>query len=422
MLPLQIFPGVGSFGAAMRLLRQQGYAEPLKAYVEDGRPFLGICIGLQVLFQGSEETPGVEGLGVIPSTITRFDASAGPVPHMGWNGLSAVRPGAKLLEPVTPGSRVYFVHSYRATPSAQNAAWVMATSDYGGPFVAAVGQGSVVATQFHPEKSGALGLKVMERFLTGATDVPAGAAAAAPPALVASVASGTGGPTRLAKRVIACMDVRANDRGDLVVTKGDQYDVREKGGDKEVRNLGKPVDLARRYFEGGADEVTFLNITGFRNAPLTDAPMLEVLRRTSETVFVPLTVGGGIKAYTDGTGREFSALEVASEYFRCEGRRGGGGEGGGGLAACLWLATKCLGAFVKNGASILARGCPNNLLRNGRWALGVVLAHMFTTTPPFPSSIPATPPPFSLMPPDDWTRYQLRRRQDLHRQRRRDAG
>jgi glutamine amidotransferase/cyclase len=98
-----------------------------------------------------------------------------------------------------------------------------------------------------------------------------------------------------------------------VVTKGDQYDVREKG---EVRNLGKPVELARRYYEEGADEITFLNITGFRDFPLEDMPMLEVLRQTSRNVFVPLTIGGGIRNYTDVNGRSYSALEVAAEYFR----------------------------------------------------------------------------------------------------------
>lgn len=113
------------------------------------------------------------------------------------------------------------------------------------------------------------------------------------------------------------MDVRANDQGDLVVTKGDQYDVREKaaaGGD--VRNLGKPVELAKRYYDEGADEVTFLNITSFRDCPLADLPMLEVLRRTSEVVFVPLTIGGGIRDAVDTDGTKVSALQVATMYFQ----------------------------------------------------------------------------------------------------------
>jgi glutamine amidotransferase/cyclase len=97
------------------------------------------------------------------------------------------------------------------------------------------------------------------------------------------------------------------------VTKGDQYDVRENG---DVRNLGKPVELARRYYKEGADEITFLNITGFRDFPLEDIPMMAVLRLTSENVFVPLTIGGGIKDYADKKGRKYSALEVASAYFR----------------------------------------------------------------------------------------------------------
>jgi glutamine amidotransferase/cyclase len=104
-----------------------------------------------------------------------------------------------------------------------------------------------------------------------------------------------------------------------VVTKGDQYDVREKPGaaDKgNVRNLGKPVDLARRYYEEGADEITFLNITGFRDFPLADLPMITVLEQTSKNVFVPLTIGGGIKDYTDAEGRHYTALEVADRYFR----------------------------------------------------------------------------------------------------------
>ena len=121
------------------------------------------------------------------------------------------------------------------------------------------------------------------------------------------------GPTVLAKRIIACLDVRSNDQGDLVVTKGDRYDVREDGA---VRNLGKPVELARRYYEEGADEITFLNITGFRDFPLKDMPMLEVLRETSKNVFVPLTIGGGIRDYTDKDGCTYTALEVAAEYFR----------------------------------------------------------------------------------------------------------
>lgn len=295
-----IFPGVGSFGAAMQRLHDLGYIEPLQEYLRARRPFLGICIGLQSLFEGSEESPGIDGLGLIPGRIRRFEAGDLAVPHMGWNGLRPERDAPLLAD--YGGEKLYFVHSYRAVREPANADWVLASTDYGGEFIGAVQQGDVAAFQFHPEKSGAAGLGLLQRFLEGGPrQVPAGSWPAAT------------GPTRLAKRIIACLDVRTNDAGDLVVTKGDQYDVREEG---EVRNLGKPVELARRYYEEGADEITFLNITAFRDFPLQDQPMLEVLRRTSENVFVPLTIGGGIRAFTDARGRDYSALDVADEYFR----------------------------------------------------------------------------------------------------------
>jgi glutamine amidotransferase/cyclase len=306
-----LFPGVGAFGAAMGRLREQGFVEALRDYLLADRPFLGICIGLQCLFEGSDESPGVAGLGVIPGRVGRFPAGDLAVPHMGWNGLRVHR-DSELLAGLA-ADRFYFVHSYCARPGAENADWVLAESDYGQPFVAAVQQGQVIALQFHPEKSGTAGLELLKRFLSGTVMVaphfaPRVLSATDGPGSPAAVA-----PTRLAKRVIACLDVRSNDAGDLVVTKGDQYDVREQG---EVRNLGKPVELAARYYREGADEITFLNITAFRDFPLRDQPMLEVLRRTSEQVFVPLTIGGGIRAFTDADGKTYSALDVADEYFR----------------------------------------------------------------------------------------------------------
>lgn len=294
-----IFPGVGSFGAAMERLHSLGYVEPLKQYLREGRPFFGICIGLQCLFEGSEESPGVEGLGLIPGKIRRFDSGDLTVPHMGWNGVRPERESPLFAG--YGGEKLYFVHSYRAVAEPANEDWILARTDYGGEFLSAVQKGRVAAVQFHPEKSGETGLRLLDRFLSDEL------------VAVGEEPYRSTETTRLAKRIIACLDVRTNDVGDLVVTKGDQYDVREEG---QVRNLGKPVDLARRYYEEGADEVTFLNITAFRNFPLQDQPMLEVLERTSEKVFVPLTIGGGIRAFTDAKGRRYSALDVASSYFR----------------------------------------------------------------------------------------------------------
>ena len=292
-----VFPGVGNFGSMMRILREKRYIAPLKAYLEADRPFLGICLGLQALFDQSEEAPGEQGLGILPGKIQRFAIDLA-VPHIGWNGLCIHQPST-LLHQIDAAEKFYFVHSYHVAPT--QAAPVLATTDYGYRFVSAIQHGNIVATQFHPEKSGAAGLKLLQNFIE----------AAAADALDVSAPRADG--TRLAKRIIACLDVRANDEGDLVVTKGDRYDVREKGN---VRNLGQPVDLARRYYEDGADEITFLNITGFRDFPLKDMPMLEVLRQTSRNVFVPLTIGGGIRHYTDTEGTHYSALEVAAEYFR----------------------------------------------------------------------------------------------------------
>jgi len=314
-----IFPGVGAFGAAMERLHALGYVEPLREYLHSGRPFLGICIGLQSLFEGSEESPGVPGLGLIPGTVRRFDASALSVPHMGWNDIRLERESPLLTD--YAGEKLYFVHSYHAEATPENDDWVLALSDYGTPFVSAVQKGRVAAVQFHPEKSGETGLRLIEHFLAD-TELTAGPRHPAPggskqvPGGSKQPPGGSKQPpgkTRFAKRIIACLDVRTNDQGDLVVTKGDQYDVREEG---EVRNLGKPVELAGRYYQEGADEVTFLNITAFRDFPLEDQPMLEVLRRTSENVFVPLTIGGGIRAFTDAKGKYHSALDVAHEYFR----------------------------------------------------------------------------------------------------------
>ncbi|RPA89197.1 imidazole glycerol phosphate synthase HisHF [Choiromyces venosus 120613-1] len=309
-----IFPGVGHFGHCMQTLSKAGYVEPLEAFINSGKPFMGICVGLQALFTASEESPSTPGLGIIPGTLKLFDPSTKSVPHIGWNS-AATREGIEgSFYGLRPHSKYYYVHSY-AVPVADSImadGWDIATGIYGEEeFIGAIGKGNVFATQFHPEKSGVAGLRVLKAFLDGNRISPL------PDALSASAVENSkqGGLTR---RIIACLDVRTNDQGDLVVTKGDQYDVREKSaeGTSQVRNLGKPVELAKRYFEDGADEITFLNITSFRNCPLADLPMLEILRQTSKTVFVPLTIGGGIKDVVDPDGTVHPALEVATLYFK----------------------------------------------------------------------------------------------------------
>lgn len=290
-----VFPGVGAFGSMMQILHAKRYIDPLKMYLRSGRPFLGICLGMHALFEYGEESSGTQGIGIFKGRVERFKTDLA-VPHIGWNGIRAHQP-SRIFNGLSGDEKFYFVHSYHVVPAERDV--VLTTTDYGYEFVSAVQRGNIIGTQYHPEKSGSAGLRLLKNFLDAS--------------LPAVRVGRQTGPTRLAKRIIACLDVRANDQNDLVVTKGDQYDVRENGA---VRNLGKPVELARRYYEEGADEITFLNITGFRDFPLQDMPMLEVLKQTSRRVFVPLTIGGGIRDFTDSRGDHYNALEVASEYFR----------------------------------------------------------------------------------------------------------
>lgn len=290
-----VFPGVGNFGSMMRILHQKNYVAPLKDYLCSDRPFFGICLGLQALFEKSEEAPDIEGLGWIPGCVKKFDIDLS-VPHIGWNGIN-IKKSSQIFNGFQGNEKFYFVHSFYVDP--QDDSVVLTTTDYGVAFVSGIQKSNVTATQFHPEKSGIEGIKILNNFIEPWTEEKS-------PTHISQ-------KTRLAKRIIACLDVRTNDQGDLVVTKGDQYDVRENG---DVRNLGRPVELARRYYKDGADEITFLNITGFRDFPLEDIPMMDVLKRTSENVFVPLTIGGGIRDYTDKDGRKYTALEVAAAYFR----------------------------------------------------------------------------------------------------------
>ncbi|POS78676.1 histidine-6 [Diaporthe helianthi] len=313
-----ILPGVGHFGHCLSQLSSAGFLPAIKAHIDAGKPFMGICVGMQALFSGSSEDPQCPGLDAITSSLSRFDDTDKAVPHIGWN--DAVVEGGVSLYDLTPGSKYYYVHSYRCPYDRGNLegqGWTVATASYGSEtFVGAVAKGNILATQFHPEKSGVAGLRVIKSFLTGEGAKSLGQT---PPQATASVQSNGGAVPQpgLTRRVIACLDVRTNDSGDLVVTKGDQYDVREKDSDRGVRNLGKPVDMAKKYYEQGADEVTFLNITSFRDLPLKDLPMLEILRLTSQTVFVPLTIGGGIRDTVDPLdGRKVSALDIASMYFR----------------------------------------------------------------------------------------------------------
>ena len=313
---LLIFPGVGAFQTAIEHLHSRGLLEPLREYIRSGKPYFGICIGMQVLFESSTESPETKGLGVIPYPIEKFDSFDKSVPHIGWNTVQILDDPPLPNDVADERSSYYFVHSYRAKYDHACADWAHSATQYGGElFIASVRRDNVFAVQFHPEKSGSAGLSLLSKWLNKQEfelshnpDTRHKIAQLKP-------------RHGLTKRVIACMDVRTNDQGDLVVTKGDQYDVREKSTHATntagvVRNLGKPITLAARYAAAGADELCLLNITSFRHSPLNDQPMLAVVLAASQEVFVPLTIGGGIKDTVDPDGTKHSALEVAGLYFR----------------------------------------------------------------------------------------------------------
>jgi glutamine amidotransferase len=159
-----VLPGVGAFGACMNALRSSGLEAVTKSAATDGRPFLGICIGMQMLFDGSDESPDTAGLGIVTGRVTRLPASV-RLPQMGWNTLD-IAPGSQLCANLPDPAWLYFVHTFAPEPA--DTATVAAWCDYGRRFAAAIEAGPVWATQFHPEKSGAVGLRLLENFVAAA--------------------------------------------------------------------------------------------------------------------------------------------------------------------------------------------------------------------------------------------------------------
>lgn len=158
-----ILPGVGAFGDAMKRLHQYGLVEVIRKVAGQNTPFLGICLGLQLMFESSEESPGVEGLGILPGKILRIPDCPGlKIPHMGWNSLD-IKPASRLFKGISQGSYVYFVHSYYLKAAMEDI--VAASTEYSTHIHAAVEQGNVFACQFHPEKSSQVGLQILKNFV-----------------------------------------------------------------------------------------------------------------------------------------------------------------------------------------------------------------------------------------------------------------
>jgi imidazole glycerol-phosphate synthase subunit HisH len=157
-----VLPGVGAFGDCMANVERYELVEPIRVAIQSGKPFLGICLGLQLLFEESEEFGTHKGLGIIPGKVKRFAGDSGlKVPHMGWNNVSLTQP-CPLFEGILSGSYWYFVHSFYVDLHDKTVA--ATTTDYGGTFVSSIWRDNVVACQFHPEKSQAVGLRLIKNF------------------------------------------------------------------------------------------------------------------------------------------------------------------------------------------------------------------------------------------------------------------
>jgi glutamine amidotransferase len=159
-----VLPGVGAFGDCVRCLEASGMRDEVVAWAKSGRPFFGICVGFQMLFDSSEEAPGQPGLGIFQGAVRKFSGGAGlKIPQIGWNTVTVYRPDSPLLAGVSSGDFVYFVHSYYVAP--RDASLIALETTYGETFAAAIVQGNLIATQFHPEKSQRAGLRLVRNFI-----------------------------------------------------------------------------------------------------------------------------------------------------------------------------------------------------------------------------------------------------------------
>jgi imidazole glycerol phosphate synthase glutamine amidotransferase subunit len=258
-----VLPGVGAFGTGMAALRNNGLDAVIREAAARGTPLLGVCLGMQLLCEASEEDPGTVGLGVIPGTCRRLPSGV-RVPHLGWNTVTP-EPRARLVT----GGFAAFANSYALRESPQSpAGWTPAWSTHGTRFVAALERGAVLACQFHPELSGAYGAALLERWITGR---------AAP---VQPTADAGGG---LRRRLIPCLDVQ-----DGRVVKGIRF--------QNLRDAGDPAEQAALYEAQGADEIVILDIGA---APEGRGTQVETVRRVRAAIQIPLTVGGGIRSVAD---------------------------------------------------------------------------------------------------------------------------
>jgi imidazole glycerol phosphate synthase glutamine amidotransferase subunit len=256
-----VLPGVGAFGAAAATLRAHGLDVAIRDALGAGTPLLAICLGLQLLATGSDESPGVPGLGILEARVRRLPEGV-RLPHLGWNRVTA-EAGSHFLE----SGDAAFANSYALAECPEG--WTPAWSTHGAPFVAALERGKTLLCQFHPELSGAWGRALLARWLGDA----------APRTTSVPRARGAG----LTRRVIACLDVK-----DGRVVKGIKF--------QALRDAGDPAERAGSYESQGADEIVVLDVGA---SPEGRATQVETVRRVRAELSIPLTVGGGVRSVDD---------------------------------------------------------------------------------------------------------------------------
>jgi imidazole glycerol-phosphate synthase subunit HisF len=255
-----VLPGVGAFGAGLGALRASRLDEAIKDVVARGTPLLGICLGMQMLCDASDETPGVPGLGVIAGACCQLPDDV-RVPHLGWNSVIAECDGL-----VATGVAA-FANSY-ALPAAPTG-WFPAWTTHGIPFVAALERDRTLACQFHPELSGAYGEALLERWLAGEKRAPAPVDDSSVPGLL--------------PRIVPCLDVE-----DGRVVKGVQF--------QQLRDAGDPASRAALYESQGADEIVVLDVTA---SPEARSTQVDTVARVRAAISIPLTAGGGVRSVGD---------------------------------------------------------------------------------------------------------------------------